>query len=229
MKRLDAAGRIVDPYALFFKALKKASKAAGEYAEAVSDELSDPLYLVADATTLTIDGKVDVIITSPPYQNAVDYYRRHLLEMYWLGLTRTREERLALLPQYIGKHRVPASHPAFNHSWSPSPIAQDWLGRMEKVSPPRAQDFSAYMISMNRVFDRWAELLPRGGQAVCVVGRSTWQGADIPTEALFVELAHGRFTLSEHLTYPVRNRYMSYTRRNGASIDEEHVLVLTRD
>src|SRR5437867_2851187 len=54
----------------------------------------------ADATALSlrIRKKVDAVITSPPYNIAVNYYRRHQLEMFWLGLTRTQADRLALLP-----------------------------------------------------------------------------------------------------------------------------------
>ena len=32
------------------------------------------------------DKIFDLVLTSPPYMNAVDYPRTHQLEMYWLGL-----------------------------------------------------------------------------------------------------------------------------------------------
>lgn len=225
MRRLDAAGRVVNPFALLERALHRAARGTGEYMAARS-ALTTTTVFQSDATTLRTDVQPDVIITSPPYQNAVDYYRRHQLETFWLNLTETQADRLALQPSYIGKHRVAASNPILRASWSPSPDAQDWLDRMEEQSPARARDFRAYMTSMDAVFDRWAEMLPPNGLAVCVVGRSTWNGADVPTDQLFLELAHGRFDLADHLTYPVKNRYMSYARHNGANINEEHVLVL---
>jgi hypothetical protein len=225
MRRLDEAGRIVNPFALLERALHRAARGTAAYTAERSPQAVTTVFQ-SDATTLRTDAQPDVIITSPPYQNAVDYYRRHQLEMFWLDLTKTQADRLALQPSYIGKHRVAASNPILRAPWSPSPDAQNWLDRMEEQSPARARDFRAYMTSMDAVFDRWADLLPSGGLAVCVVGRSTWNGADVPTDQLFMELAHGRFDLADHLTYPVKNRYMSYARHNGANINEEHVLVL---
>ncbi|MGN7968817.1 DNA methyltransferase [Microbacterium sp. 22296] len=225
MRRLDAAGRVINPFALLDKALGRAVRGATAYASERSPATSTSVFQ-SDATTLQTPTQPDVIITSPPYQNAVDYYRRHQLEMFWLDLTSTQADRLALQPSYIGKHRVAASNPILKAPWAPSPTAQEWLDRMQEQAPPRARDFRAYMTSMDAVFARWADLLPAGGLAVCVVGRSTWNGANIPTDELFLEMAQGRFSMLDHLSYPVKNRYMSYARRNGADIAEEHVLVL---
>jgi 23S rRNA G2445 N2-methylase RlmL len=225
MRRLDEAGRIVDPVTLVDRALTRAAAANAAY---VAARNSHVVVSQADAASLQLPIKPDVLITSPPYQNAVDYYRRHQLEMFWLGLTKTHAERLKLLPRYIGKHRVAASNPVFQTAWTPSSDAQRWLDTMQDADEGRARDFRAYMTSMDQVFHRWHELLAGDARAVCVVGRSNWQGAGIPTEQLFIELAADRFALEEHLTYPVKNRYMSYTRRNGANIDEEHVLVFKR-
>ncbi|QDZ15872.1 TRM11 family SAM-dependent methyltransferase [Humibacter ginsenosidimutans] len=228
MKRLDEEGRLVNPFALYRKKLASALLSIREYADALVDDALVPEVFECDATELTLKQKADAIITSPPYHSAVDYYRRHQLEMYWLGLTAGQSERLELLPKYIGRSRVPASHPSLVEPWKPTPLAAAWEAQMEKSSPSRARDFRAYMASMAKVFARLANLLPADAPALFVVGRSAWDGDDIPTDELFVEMAAHLFELDEHLTYPVINRYMSYARRNGASIDEEHVLVLRR-
>jgi hypothetical protein len=36
------------------------------------------------------------------------------------------------------------------------------------------------------------------------------------------------FDAVDYYSYPVRNRYMSYSRHNGATIDREYVLVFSR-
>lgn len=56
--------------------------------------------LNGDARKLDIpDGAVDLIVTSPPYVNALDYYRVHMYNMLWLGLD------FGLLKQHeIGGH-----------------------------------------------------------------------------------------------------------------------------
>jgi hypothetical protein len=67
-----------------------------------------------------------------------------------------------------------------------------------------------------------------GAPVVVVVGSSTWNGKSIPTADLFYELAGTAFEHDPPLWYPVKNRYMSYARRNGANIDKEYVVVLRR-
>ena len=59
-----------------------------------------------------------------------------------------------------------------------------------------------------------------------VVGNGKWNGEEIPTVDLFDELSGPNFQFTDCFWYPIKNRYMSYSRRNGASIDKEHVLVL---
>ena len=72
--------------------------------------------LQGDARQLQVeDGSIDLLITSPPYVNALDYYRVHMYNMLWLGmdfdLFRKHEigghshfimNRFRLLSEYLG-------------------------------------------------------------------------------------------------------------------------------
>lgn len=95
MRRLEARGRRIDPFTLFEQRLRRCMRAIDEYQQ---HAIAAPTVLQGDATRLfeTWATPVDAVITSPPYHNAVDYYRRHTLEMYWLNLVTTRDDRLAL-------------------------------------------------------------------------------------------------------------------------------------
>jgi len=229
MKRKDEAGRIINPYALLEKSLKRSATAVASYRTKACFEACIEAY-EADATCITsfVSSPVDAVITSPPYHNAVDYYRRHQLEMFWLGFTVSQADRLALLPRYIGRPRIPQHHPFIVNETVETPLAQEWEGKMRKVSPKRADEFKHYVVAMRKTFDQLASLLPVNGRALFVVGHSTWNGSEIPTDALFVELASDSFALDEQLWYPVVNRYMSYERRNNADINREYVLVFRR-
>jgi tRNA G10 N-methylase Trm11 len=228
MLRKDAEGRLVNPFALFRTKSKRSLADVKQFTATLSADFEEPLVLNRDATTLKLSRMVDAVLTSPPYHNAVDYYRRHQLEMFWLDLTTTQADRLDLLPRYIGKARIAQSHPVFRSTWDPTPTAKHWEETMRATSETRARDFRAYMVSMAKVFRRLGDVLEEGSPAIFVVGRSDWNGASIPTDQLFVEVASEWFELSEHLTYPVKNRYMSYSRHNGANIDLEHVVVFNR-
>ena len=228
MRQRDEAGRIVNPFQLLRTAVTKGLDAAEEYCGYVDTSVGVSAS-VADATEVSGRvGDVDVIITSPPYHNAVDYYRRHKLEMYWLGFTQTREERLALKGRYIGAATVRQSHPFVTDANELPAKAAWWEHRIRGVSNRRANSFRYYVVSMQRVFSRLFAILRPGGRAVFVIGKSAWNGVDLPSTELFSEIAGGRFRLTEHLWYPVKNRYMSYDRHNGANINREDVLILER-
>ncbi len=76
----------------------------------------DVKLIQGDARKLEVDNNtVDLIVTSPPYVNALDYYRTHMYNMLWLGmdfeLFRKHEigghshfitNRFRLLSEYLG-------------------------------------------------------------------------------------------------------------------------------
>lgn len=229
MKRKDAAGRIINPFALLEKALKRSVSAVVAYQSVARFDVGIEAF-TADATRISdhLLSPIDAVITSPPYHNAVDYYRRHQLEMFWLGFTASHADRLALLPRYIGRPQIPQRHPFVVEGRLSTPLACEWEIKMREVSPKRADGFKHYVVAMRKTFDQLAHLLPVDGRALFVVGHSTWNSGQIPTDSLFVELASPAFTLDEQLWYPVVNRYMSYARHNDANIDKEYVLVFRR-
>ena len=229
MKHLDDAGRLINPIQLFLRATEKGLSDVKAYWEA-SAPTSRVSVFQADATSLgsRLRKQVDAVITSPPYHNAVDYYRRHQLEMFWLGLTKTQTDRLELLPRVyrsFKREKARPSTPATGRvRTSLDPLAQS----DKAISAGRADAFVCYMLSMKDVFKQLAAVVCTGGPAIFVLGHSQWNGSKLPTSDLFLEMAEDSFHLVDKLWYPIKNRYMSYSRRNGADIDEEYVLVFSR-
>ncbi len=226
MRRKDAEGRVVNPFALFSRAVRKALNATAEAPDA--GEGVECLVHHGDATRLSeVVAGPSVCITSPPYHGAVDYYRRHTLEMYWLRLVDSHEERLALRPRYIGQASVPMRHYALNEKIEHDAVER-WEKRIRKVDEKRANAFKHYAVSMQSTFAQLYTVLPPGGTAVFVVGKSRWNGYEIPTASLMSDLCEGKFDYCEQYWYPLKNRYMSYSRHNGADIDKEYVAVFKR-
>ena len=151
MKKRDQAGRAINPFAHFKHALGRALDGCDEFSRK-TEPFAEPKVLRADATELAFlpFGKIDAVITSPPYHGAVDYYRRHTLEMYWLGLTRNQEDRLRLLESYIGRPQVPAKHPFVKSPSSLTAIATRWEKKLRAVSEKRANAFRHYIVGMTR-------------------------------------------------------------------------------
>jgi hypothetical protein len=229
MRRREQSGRIVDPFELFLKAAGRSIDSMSEF-HSVAGGHARAEARRADVTSLSrvLKRSVDCVITSPPYHGAVDYYRRHTLEMYWMDLTSDRDERLQLLNQYIGRPRVPQGH-AFVQDVGV--LDGTWTAlerRMSLVSRERADAFRHYCVAMHHAFREIAQLLISGSPAVFVVGHSEWNGARINTSELFTRLSQEWFVHRETWSYRVQNRYMSYARKNGADINREHVLVFER-
>lgn len=228
MRKLDDEGRLVNPFQRFRRAAKRALDDMESYAGAVDPD-SRVHVRRQDATELASPRvKYDAVITSPPYHGAVDYYRRHQLEMFWLDLTKTQGERLDLLSQYIGRPWPPARHPFVKEAEILSARAATLERRIRRTHEQRANAFKHYVVAMTRVFERLAVTLRPGSPAVLVVGHSSWNGDNLNTSQLFAELASPHFGLKDRLWYPVKNRYMSYSRHNAANIDREYVLVFER-
>ena len=229
MKQLDAAGRLINPFKLFTVATEKGLSAATAYS-LHSPRSSRVSVRQADATSLRsrLRTSIDAVITSPPYHNAVDYYRRHQLEMFWLSLTQSHSDRLALLPKYIGRPRVRQRDPILARHSELGPLGTYWHAKILQVSRQRADAFLHYMISMKDSFRELRAVLRPGGRLVLVIGHSQWNSTTLPTSDLFAELSKDWFQLTDRLWYPIKNRYMSYGRHNGADINQEYVLVFSR-
>ncbi len=225
MREREAAGRAINPYDLFRAALSKALDGTRRFQE---QRVPGGAARVAraDARQLSVrgTGRVDCVLTSPPYLTAVDYYRRHTLEMYWLGLTGSTADRLALLPGYLGRDRVSARHIRFEDTPA-SAVARRWLADMPAVRPERQRGFMHYCAGMTEVLSRLVEIARPGAPVMIVVGDVRFSGVTVSMIDLFEQLAPSGLVLERTLWYPLVNRFMSYERQNGADIDIDRVLV----
>jgi SAM-dependent methyltransferase len=221
----EKQGRVVDPWRLMKRAISKTLLATKEFISDRPREVTCGVY-EADARLLDegVTGKVAAVVTSPPYLTAVDYYRRHTLEMYWLGLTARREERLDLMPRYIGRDRIGLKHLPTADSPGVT-VADAWLPRFSGIRPDRERAFRHYCDGMARSLGRMADVVAPGGPIVIVAGDVRFCGVQVSMLELMKDLAGERLVIADHLWYPIRNRYMSYSRNNEANIAADHVLV----
>jgi adenine-specific DNA methylase len=228
MRALDAKGRRIDPFELFERRVRREIKGMGELserAEAVSIGVRR-----ADATALSriiTARSIDLAITSPPYNTAVDYYRRHTLEMYWLGFVSSHEERTTLAQKYLGRAHIRTSNKRVKASFS-SPYIRRLITHAGAISASRERAVCHYCASMRRTLDHLGRVLRPSGLAVFVVGNSKWNGQRVRATKVLEELAEQHFEVVETLSYASRNRYMSYARHNGADVNREYVLVLKK-
>jgi tRNA G10 N-methylase Trm11 len=125
----------------------------------------------ADARQLPLEaGSIDLVITSPPYLNAINYLRGHKLALVWMGHRvkglRTIRTNNVGTEVSSGLRRREA-------------FIDRTLERMGAVNrlPDRYRGMIArYVLDMDQVIGEIKRVLTRKGRAVFVVGDSTIQG-----------------------------------------------------
>lgn len=132
---------------------------------------------IGDARKLTSisDGCADVVITSPPYFNAIDYIRGHRLALVWLGYRVSNLRRIR--SKSVGRERklseLKFRNSGLNNSLLPEGLDDGTLSH-----------FRQYILDMNKVMSEILRILKPNGQAVLVIGRSRINGREIDNPGL---------------------------------------------
>ena len=120
---------------------------------------------LGDARQLEIsDESVDMVITSPPYLNAIDYLRGHRLSLVWLG-HRLAELRV-IRSDSVGAERGPDAHQG---------SVDEIVGAMGRLGdlPSRVKGMvRRYAHDVNCIVKEVSRVLKPGGSATFVVGNS---------------------------------------------------------
>lgn len=117
---------------------------------------------IGDARSLPIpDRCMDLVLTSPPYLNAIDYVRAHKFSLLWMGhsLAALRELRGTL----VGSERGMWSRDSV-----PAPL-EDKLARLVENRRRRAI-LRKYLSDLRRVLSETRRVLKPGGLAFLVLG-----------------------------------------------------------
>lgn len=144
------------------------------------------------------DESVDLVYTSPPYPNNIDYTEVYKLELWLLGFIGTEAEFLSLRKSTFRSHptcAIPDAPPAFT-----AQVKKGTLGRLlgpvlerAQVQPWRHRLFEGYFSDMWRTLEECHRCLRKGGHAVFVVGNSLHgkQGAAylVPTDLAIAGMA----------------------------------------
>ena len=143
------------------------------------------LPLAGDARAMPLaDGTVDLIVTSPPYANAIDYMRAHKFSLVWLG--KPIADLSELRAEYIGSERVGNSL-ALNVALPdhPEKIIQQLAGCDTK----KAAILRKYFIEMKVVLAETHRVLRNDSVAIFVVGTSMMRGIDVHTHSCLADIA----------------------------------------
>lgn len=171
---------------------------------------SDAEVLLGDgrrpATVGVQDGTVDLIVTSPPYPNNIDYNEVYKLELWFMGFAETSEEFLSLRRETFRSHptcSAPQSETEYEKTFkgllAEGPLA-DLLGVVSRRASRLDRECSRgrSKVLLGYAYDTWCSLrahlatLKRGGRAIYVVGNSLHGGPEspylVPTDLMLARL-----------------------------------------
>lgn len=185
-----------------------------------------------DARHLDVeDASIDLVLTSPPYLNAIDYMRCSKFSLVWMGYS--VEEIRKIRGESVGAEL--SSKEALAADWVTSMIST--LELVPSLSSRNHALLARYAWDMGQALAETSRVLRRGGRAVYVVGDSMIRGTFVRNSEIvsIVAKRHGLSLDSRQCrSLPANRRYMPPPKAglSNAGMDsrmrEEVVLAFTK-
>ena len=170
-----------------------------------------------DARNLPLnDGSIDLVLTSPPYLNAIDYVRCSKFSLVWMGysIKEMRRLRSTIVGAEVSKD--------VNDNDAQRVLSK--LNLQPKLQTRQEAILIRYIDDMRCAIRETSRVLVDGGQAVYVIGENTIHGTLIRNSLIVKELANDvglRCTASHLRELPASRRYLPppSTQQQQAALD----------
>lgn len=192
-----------------------------------------------EARTIPLPSRsVDLVFTSPPYCNALDYVRAHGFTVAWLqDVFEMSQSDYALLGrQYIGTERAMKSADSLRGVVLPDvPLVAQIAHQITRVDQRKGNIVTKYFADMWTVFQEMGRVLKPGRHLVIVVCPSHIRKVEVPTHKAFEKMTE-RMTMDQgcRLTQVAcverviddRRRLLPYMRKAfGKRMRTEYVMI----
>lgn len=157
----------------------------------------------ANSMNYEYEDKYDLVVTSPPYMNGLDYVMNYKIEMAWLGFINSHKEAKAIKDTMVvcdnvskGLIREFSETSYYTNSWLIN-ISESIAHNIETRQAYRRTDMPCivrkYFYDMNKVIGRVSKALNKGGRFILVVGDSLIADTYVPTDLILAEIGteHG--------------------------------------
>lgn len=163
--------------------------------------------------------KFDLVITSPPYMNGMDYVMNYKIEMGWLGFAGNHEHLKRVKDSMVVCDNV-SKGLIRNFSRLPDTYKSDWI---EKIKARIGKNIAArgsyrrgdmpyivhkYFDDMSKVFKNVVPSIKKGGRFILVVGDSLIADVYVPTDLIIARMG-------SELGMDVEKIEKARTRRSG--------------
>jgi hypothetical protein len=186
-----------------------------------------PSLKVGDARNLPLqDDSIDLVITSPPYLNAIDYIRCSKFSLVWMGYSIKDLRRLRA--ESVGTE-VSSNAPTNDREIERIITA---LRVRSKLTPKNRGILAQYIYDMRSSIRETSRVMRPGGKAVYVVGENTIRNTYIRTALIIRHLAKDAgltCTASRKRALPANRRYLPPPSAAKGSMDTRmrHEVILS--
>lgn len=155
--------------------------------------------VLANAKEFKHNKSFDLIITSPPYMNGMDYVINYKIEMGWLGFADSHRQLKVIKDDMVVCDNVSkglirhfrASEPSYNNDWLEE-LTANIEANIKRRGQYRRTDMPyivhKYFDDMYGVMKKVASSLNQGGRFVLVVGDSLIADVYVPTDLLLARI-----------------------------------------
>ncbi len=226
--------RVLEKFAARVRLMRKQMAEFRARCDEVSPTTSDAR--IGDARRLRLKSEtLDLVFTSPPYANALDYPRAHFLAVAWMqkALGVSLDDYRANAPVYVGSERGRmAKEICVDGRLTQLSLAPSIVMSLAQQSTTHAKHVHRYFVDMYKVFGEIARVLKQRRHAIIVVCPSHIRRVEVPTHEVFVETArvHGLKLKGRHTrTINLGKRILPYMQEAfGKRMDTEYVLIFQK-
>lgn len=170
---------------------------------------------IGDARRLNHEcGSIDLVLSSPPYLNAIDYMRCSKFSLVWMGYTVS--ELRQIRGESVGAEA--SLEEALSSDWVQSLIRQ--LAPKPRLSNRHHAILARYVWDMSSVLSEVSRVLRKGGRAVYVVGDSMIRSTFIRNSEIVRAVGEEqglRLSARYSRGLPANRRYLPPPKRGGSN------------
>ena len=165
-----------------------------------------------DALNIPYKRVFDLVVTSPPYVNAMDFLRGHQLEINWLGLG--VGSLVEMKPRLVGTETISIDEYSLPASTG-LPAADAVIERIYQDKKLLAGVAARYLRDMRTALRGMHQALTASGVLAMVIGSNRLAGHDFPTWEFCQDIA-----LEEG--FVLEKRFYSAIIRHGSKLNKRH-------
>lgn len=228
MRRLEAEGKInIQVIETFKRGLKKRIGYVKEYGRHVYGAQ----IINGDSSNIDLsdfEGKVDLIVTNPPYISSVRYAETLKLELYWMGVCKTASEYMELSKSMIGNDHIKAKEHEKMYL-TPYSFVNEYIEKLYIIDTKQAKVVYDFFTLMERVIKNAYVLLKNGKKLVMKISDSKIRKIKVPTGKLLTQIAlENGFVLCDFFNDKINENSRSLTTARNTYSDiilEDNIII----